>query len=163
MKNRKSIIYALCLMFVMAIIFMFSSQKIDTSHALSQSISNRLEGVIESNTQQTFATPEARAEHFKKLKSDLDNAIRKNAHVFLYAMFGLFAFLLFASEGRGDYGACVNTLFFTMLYAMSDELHQCLTEGRGGRFQDVCIDVFGAALMLMIIYAVKNKKEVKRK
>ena len=158
LKNRRSIIYAICLFIAMSVIFAFSSQENDDSQALSLAISDKVENVIESRTKKTFVTPEAKDEYVKKLKNDINVAIRKHAHAYLYAMFGLFAFLLFLSEGRCEYTASIGTIFLSTLYAMSDELHQCLTKSRGSTFQDVCIDVFGTAVMLMIIYLFRQKR-----
>lgn len=143
----------------MAAIFGFSSQKNDDSQTLSHAISDRVESVIEKNSTQTFETEEARTEYFKKLKDTLNTAVRKNAHAFLFAAFGLFAFLLFVQEGRCDYAAAIYTLLFGMLYASSDELHQRFVEARNGQFQDVCIDVFGVAAVLILIFFIRTARQ----
>ncbi|MBQ9519498.1 MAG: VanZ family protein, partial [Firmicutes bacterium] len=115
--------------------------------------------IVEKNSSKVFETEEAKTKYFDTLKGKFNSIARKNAHAFLYAMFGLFAMLVFVREGRSEYRAAMYTLFFSMLYAMSDELHQCMITGRGGKFSDVCVDVFGTALMLMIIYAVNRLKK----
>ncbi len=159
MNNKKTIIYAICLFCVMAVIFAFSSQNKEESNALSMSISNKIENVVEINSKKSFVNEDEKNEYFKKITSKINSILRKNAHAFLYAMFGLFAFLLFTNEGRGDYTASIYTLIASVLYAASDEMHQILSQSRNGRFKDVCIDVFGTVIMLIIIYFVKKIKE----
>ena len=147
-----------CMIAMMIVIFLFSAQKNDDSQVLSHSISDPVESFIESKSTKTFETEDEKTEHFKKLKDQLNTAVRKNAHVFLYSLLGLFMFLFVHSLCGDDYRAAVYTLFFCMLYAASDELHQRFVEARNGHFQDVCIDLFGTAVMLMLIYVVKAVK-----
>ena len=144
---------------IMALIFMLSAQKNNDSQMLSHAISDRVESVIESRSVQVFDTEKAKEDYIKKLKDKTNTAVRKNAHAFLFALFGLFAFLVFRQERRSEYSAAINTLFFGMIYAMSDELHQALVEGRSGQMQDVCVDVFGIALILMLIYFIGRKTQ----
>ena len=143
---------------MMIIIFAFSAQKNEDSQVLSHSISDPVESLIENNSQKTFETEDAKAEHYKKLKDRINTAVRKNAHISLYSFLGLFMFLFFVSTGENEYRASIYTLFFCMLYAASDELHQRFVEARNGRFEDICIDLFGTAAMLMLIYAVNAIK-----
>lgn len=87
--------------------------------------------------------------------------IRKSAHMFA---FGLLAVLIFMSmyESNNDKVLYIRSLFFTFLYACSDEFHQLFIEGRSGEVRDVLVDSFGASILLLILYIVINKLDAKK-
>ena len=74
--------------------------------------------------------------------------VRKAAHFSEYALLGLFMALLFASlNGRRRFflpeGAC-------LVAALIDEGIQLFSEGRGASLRDVCIDLSGVTLGVLI-------------
>lgn len=92
-----------------------------------------------------------------------DFVVRKFAHASEFALLG------FLSSAT----VCVFTLdikkvyisvIFSVLYAVSDEIHQIFVEGRACQFRDVCIDTAGVligtaiiALVFVIIIKKRNK------
>ena len=92
--------------------------------------------------------------------------IRKLAHMSEYAALGFFSAFAFAytfkNAKRFYFG-----IIFTLLYAISDEIHQLFVPGRSGQVRDVLIDMAGALLGVIclglcyfIYMKVKGKKHV---
>jgi VanZ family protein len=75
-----------------------------------------------------------------------DTILRKLAHM---AVFGLLWFLWWRALGY-DPDRRVSVLI-TILYAVTDELHQTTVEGRHGSRTDVLIDSVGIALAMLAV------------
>lgn len=71
-----------------------------------------------------------------------DLLVKKLAHLTAYALLMLFSY---TAVGRWR-----TAFLITILYAISDELHQTLVPTRHGTLADVLIDTAGAALMWLI-------------
>lgn len=91
-----------------------------------------------------------------------DFVIRKFAHASEFALLG------FVSAATvGVYTLDVKKLYisaiFSVLYAVSDEIHQIFVEGRACQFRDVCIDtagvLIGAAIVAVIFYLYLKKRQ----
>ena len=100
------------------------------------------------------------------MNNNIRKYIRKSAHLFLYGFLALFIFLLKQEYDKNAYFCVMFTLIFCFIYGIFDEIHQKLLK-RDGKFEDVCIDICGAFIMMSIIYAVKwlkqRRKAVKEK
>lgn len=122
---------------LMIVIFWFSSQDGEESKNISDKISTKI------------VTEEAAAKDgsvdWEKIASV---AVRKTAHLTLYALLGGCAVLTlrFYNIRRPWKPHAAAALGFCLLYAVSDELHQTFIDGRAGRVLDVLIDCAGAAL-----------------
>ena len=57
-------------------------------------------------------------------------------------------------------------MLLTLLYAMSDELHQAFVPGRTGRLQDIGTDLVGAvigvAIAAMVLTMLQERRDVAR-
>jgi VanZ family protein len=96
----------------------------------------------------------------------VDRPIRILAHLATFAF--LAALILHAIGGRRaptarTAGAAV---LLTLLYAMSDELHQAFVPGRTGRLQDIGTDLVGAvigvAIAAMVLTMLQERRDVAR-
>jgi VanZ family protein len=82
----------------------------------------------------------------------VDFLTRKPAHIVEYALlFGLIWRAL-----QGSLAATVRTLYFsaavfTLLYAVTDEIHQLLTPSRAGKIEDLGFDVLGIFLGAVLL------------
>ena len=90
----------------------------------------------------------------------LTHVVRKCAHFTIYAALGTSSAVTFRLlTGRGYKTIFWVSTCFCMLYAISDEAHQCLVDGRGPQVTDVLIDTSGAVAgfcLLMVVLAVKQ-------
>ena len=119
---------------IMAAIFLFSAQPGESSSALSQQITEKVE-----STAAHRLTP-------KWFSSQNDNAnIRKWAHVYIYCALGVSTAVtvhLFGSAGKAGGAkqlvqeALISAVTCTA-YAGTDEFHQLFIPGRAGMIQDV--------------------------
>ena len=84
----------------------------------------------------------------------IDRPIRTVAHLSTFAL--LAGLILYAIVGRGapSLRAACGAVLLTLLYAISDELHQAFVPGRTGRLQDVGTDLVGAVIGVAIAAAV---------
>lgn len=125
----------------MIIIFSFSAQYADESAQLSGGLLEWLEKVL----------------HI----SISHGPLRKIAHGFEFCALGAcVSFGFFVSLKRT---APVATLVFSLLYALTDEIHQIFVPGRACMAKDVFIDLCGAAagtlfFMLVVFLIGKIKK-----
>ena len=81
---------------------------------------------------------------------DWDTALRKLAHMGEYAMLGA---LLVRATGRAGVA-----LALSVLYAVSDEIHQSFVPGRLGSPVDVAIDAVGVACGIAIWQLVRSRR-----
>ncbi|MGN1162216.1 MAG: VanZ family protein [Candidatus Fimenecus sp.] len=120
---------ALC----MGFIFYMSSNNGDESKALSDSLAQKLISFFGINIPKAF--------------------LRKCAHFTEFAGLGLFLFnALYASFGHR-----LTPLFAlggSVIYAISDEVHQIFSDGRACRFTDILIDSAGALSGIVIAFLV---------
>ena len=94
--------------------------------------------------------------------------VRKAAHMCEFAALGFFSAVAFTYSFQNIkkvYFAAV----FSVLYAVSDEIHQLFVEGRAGQVRDVFIDsigiIIGIGIMLLfywIIHIGRKKKNVSK-
>lgn len=96
----------------------------------------------------------------KQIINSFITPVRKAAHITLYFFFAAFAYLSVISYTKIKRSARIGTAFLiSVLYAISDEVHQNFVAGRGPQVTDVLIDTIGilaALLLLMLIF--KNEK-----
>lgn len=142
----------------MGVIFYLSHHPADASSKLSSGIVQSMIQLMETITR--IPVEEAQWLHF---------LIRKGAHVFAYF---LLAILLMHACIHMDYEQSqqiVITLIISVLYAISDEMHQLFIPGRSGEVRDVLIDTAGAILGILVwllfvhIYRLLKSKENRKK
>lgn len=89
--------------------------------------------------------------------------IRKGAHVAAFFLLTLFFYIAFRKTcaNMKRYRCLVFSFLLTVLYAISDEIHQGMTPNRTAYIGDVGLDSFGALLAVFVIgifYWRKNKR-----
>ncbi len=141
----------------MCIIFAFSSQPYEMTMKTSNLIVQPIRSAVEEN--KSFKDEQEKKDYSKKLKTKLDRAVRKSAHITLFAVLAVFIYLLIRSNGTNKFDAVILTLFICALYAGFDEFHQHFVKGRTSQFIDVCVDEFGAVLGMFLIWC-KSKLNI---
>ena len=81
-------------------------------------------------------------------------AVRKAAHYTEYLLLGLLSLLCLESWFGKRRWLVPAAWGFSTLYAVTDEMHQLLIEGRSGQWTDVLIDSAGALTGVLIIALV---------
>ncbi len=144
--KKLRMVSALAAVAVMVAIFVLSSQSGEASDEVSVSVTSF---IFSSNFD------------FALLINFL---IRKFAHIIEYAALAVPVYL-FAESFRIPEGlGCIYSAAFTVLYAVSDEIHQYFVEGRSCSLDDMVIDSLGGILAIAVIHIIfsglrrKNKK-----
>ena len=133
------------LMILMCIvIFFFSSENAEKSDRTSGRISLALIRIFSPGYDQKT---EAEQEEIYNL---FQTIVRKGAHFTEYLLLGLLIRLCYQSWfGERFHPKTISWITGT-LYAVTDELHQILSEGRNGQIADVGIDSFGVFIGVLI-------------
>ena len=157
-KNVLRGILIILLLCTFYIIFGFSSQDGEKSGGISKRITDFI--LEKSSKYNSLEISEK-----EQVNKRTERVIRKIAHFSIYTLVG---FLLMALLSTYENIKRKNQIYIsTMLgisYAISDEIHQSFTPGRGPKITDVFIDslgvFFGIIVILLIveIINIKNKK-----
>lgn len=144
-KTAVTVLAAVWLLALYAVIFGFSAQDGEQSGNLSQMISEKCVELINSlsggHWSQAFM--EGLTEYF-------EHPIRKLAHFSEYACMGILVYVLWSQwlcRGKRLYLLTVGWVFCS---ATADEFHQLFVPGRYGSFADVCLDTCGGAFGLLV-------------
>lgn len=124
---------------IMVIIFLFSSKPAIESSKDSMGITEFVLDVYE-----TLWNRDIIGEKRDEVSKILEVIVRKTAHFMEYAVLGkAFSYALWKQKmAKGK--KILLALMFTILYAITDEVHQLFVPGRSGRVLDVLIDSMGA-------------------
>ena len=141
MNKLLSIVFVLVWMVV---IFSFSRQDATESSETSGPIVEKVEEVVETITQQP--APET-----------LGQLVRKGAHVFIYLVLGAFVVDALSYHPLKRKTILISAYLITLVYAISDEIHQYYIPGRSGEARDVLIDMVGATIGIFIMLYLKQR------
>ena len=146
-------------LFLLFLIFGFSSQDGESSGSLSFQISLFLVKLA------SPLLPAAMSEGVLMERAELIHYfVRKAAHMTEYFLLALSLQLPLAAWFSKQLSQKIRILIgfaATVLFAALDEFHQSFVPGRNGNITDVCIDSFGAliaSLCLITIYSICKKK-----
>ncbi|UAL47095.1 VanZ family protein [Sutcliffiella horikoshii] len=138
----------------MALIFYLSSQRGEQSADLSGGITEWVNEVVEQ------VAPDA---EFKM--DEISFFVRKNAHFFAYMSLALFTLNAIRRSGWRGSLSMGAAFIISVLYAISDEVHQLFVPGRSGQVSDVLLDSTGAlagiALYAIISYLFDGKHKAR--
>lgn len=86
--------------------------------------------------------------------------IRKGAHVSVFLVLCLLFYVAFRKAGKQKHRkALIFSLFLTVIYAISDEIHQGFTPNRTPYVGDVILDSFGALLAVGLLVLFLKRKD----
>lgn len=144
----KKIIKMIIVLICMFTIFMFSSDNDVESNKKS-------DGVI-INAYKIFTRKSLSKKEQKKYIEKYVTFVRKSAHFLIYLILGLSIISLIKEYREVDTKAIIIALIISIVYAVSDELHQTFISGRSGEVRDVIIDSLGS-LTGIYLYYLYNK------
>ena len=157
-KNVLRGILIVLLLCTFYIIFGFSSQDGEESEGISKKITDF---ILEKSSKYN------RLEQTKKeeVNERTERIIRKIAHFSIYTLVGFLLMALFSTyeKIKRKYQIYISAII-GILYAISDEIHQSFTPGRGPKITDVFIDslgVFFGMVVILLIIEIINMKNTK--
>lgn len=147
--NIRKIVSIILVLIWMSVIFSFSNQRGEGSGNTSRKISKVIVRIIDIQN---------RYSDFEKdnLIEVVEPILRKIAHLTTYAIGGIAianCVWQFCSKEKRAIGisTCIG-----VLYAISDEVHQLMIDGRNGNIKDVIIDSIGILIGIMIFLLIKG-------
>lgn len=132
----------------MMVIFYLSSQTANDSNNLSMGLTRRIYDVI------SVFIPSLEIDFFNHI-------IRKNAHFIAYFILGILSTNALYLNGIYNKRAFSIGLSISVIYAITDEIHQLFVPGRAGRMLDVLIDSSGALvgiILYILLFKLIDKK-----
>lgn len=132
----------------MALIFTLSAQPAAESSELSGGLIRAVAEVVMPG----FNGMDAAAQG--ALIESFQHVARKTAHVLAYMMLGILSMAAFLRYPLKMRTRAVSSLALCMGYAVTDEMHQLLIDGRSGQLSDVLIDSAGALMGIGIAWLV---------
>lgn len=123
---------------MMLIIFLFSHQPGKVSANISNAVANTLQ--IEQQNEYVAVSAQP-------LFAGL--SLRKYAHIILYFLLGVSAFLVVKDGQQKWYWKVLNALLICFLYSCSDELHQMFIPGRDASVKDLYVDALGYGVAIV--------------
>jgi len=148
-------------LFVAAAIFYFSAQPADVSTEMSDGVTAILLQMAEA-----AGLLELSPELVSRLCEQLATPVRKCAHMLEYlllhvtVLYGLHHWDLDRKMNRHQWLKWAYVI--TVIYAMTDEMHQLFVPGRAGRVTDVLIDSVGVTIVTLLLSCGKNLHEGKK-
>lgn len=139
---------------IMVFIFINSSQTAEISSQTSSSFTEKLLTIFYSD----FSDLSEMQRHI--LISSLQHFIRKAAHFSVFFALAFSCYLALNTYNIKIYIKMLLTVTISVLYALSDEIHQLFSEGRACQFSDIIIDTAGAVCGMFLavgLAAVYNK------
>jgi VanZ family protein len=134
--NKKQILKIVLLVIWLGVIFMLSSEPSAVSSTRSGAIVDTIKNINPS-------------------VADTENItflVRKAAHITAYFILGILMLRVVRMYSRLPKKAIILSIVFVAVYAISDELHQLLVNGRSGEVRDVFIDTSAGTLGVFVTY-----------
>lgn len=157
--NILRVILIILLIGTFGVIFGFSSQDSEKSSGVSRKVTEFITNPIKSIQEK----PE---EEKEEILSRVESIVRKVAHFSIYTVVGFLLMALFSTYKLGEMDRLSYSLIIGVIYASSDEIHQCFTPGRGPQVTDIIIDSMGVLLgilLVMLILKIYEKITIKNK
>lgn len=145
----KKTIYTILVILWMFTIFYFSHQQGTGSSSTSKKVSMAIVNIIDIKNKML----EEEKEEAVKI---IEPIIRKVAHYTLYMLGGLLIINSINAYINEDKKIIIYSSIIGVTYAISDELHQLLVNGRSGKVQDVIIDSIGILTGIAIYLLIKK-------
>jgi VanZ family protein len=89
-----------------------------------------------------------------------EKLIYKTAHITVYAVLAWLWWRALAARREVSWSILLLALLFTVLYGISDEIHQLFVPGRHGQIADIFFDTGGALVMILLIRRVKRVRDL---
>lgn len=160
MKKIRPITIILFLLAILlsATIFIMSSQEASESSETSGGICELLLKIFDSEFDEL-----SQIEKSERIEN-LQFFVRKTAHFSAYALLCTLVLCALLSIRITFIISAITALAYSLIFSISDEIHQSFVPGRSCEIRDVIIDFCGAisgTLLILLIYRIKGKRSPK--
>lgn len=157
--NAVGILFWGLAIFWMAFIFYMSAQNGEESAGMSSPVTDFVIRIVVPDFEDK--TPAEQED----IKHTVEFIIRKGAHFTEYAVLGFLVYLVVQMYILKTKARFIVSWMFSILYAVSDEIHQGFVGGRAPLVKDVCIDSAGAfagvLVSVLVIWMLVKKRSRK--
>ena len=140
-------IFIILLIGTLGIIFGFSSQDSKKSSSISRRVTEFL-------TDRIGSIQEKPEQEKEQILFRVEKIVRKIAHFSIYTVVGFLLMALFKTYKLEETNRFSYSLIIGVIYASSDEIHQCFTPGRGPLVTDIILDGMGVLLGILLVMLV---------
>lgn len=137
----------LAVIFIAATIFLLSNQPAPQSGHLSTSLASYTHSLYQQIT------------HTEITLKAWDHKLRKLAHACIFFILSSLIMLLCYTFKFSYKKSATITLFFSIVFAMTDEFHQLFVNGRGASIVDIGIDSIGIFLAVVIMSVIFRRSK----
>jgi VanZ family protein len=161
---KKFLLYWLPVLIWMGMIFYASSQPYEkqdlrptiSSHLDLKIVETLFSSIVIQYAGDEISINELGAAHF------IEFFIRKAAHFFVYFGLGFLIYRALSIYFLNNRLTFVTSWVLTILYAISDEIHQGYTPNRSPHWEDVMIDTVGGLFGIVLAWIIYKKIRTKR-
>lgn len=161
---KKFLLYWLPVFIWMGMIFYASSQPYEkqdlrptiSSHLDLKIVETLFSSVVIQYAGDEISINELGAAHF------IEFFIRKAAHLFVYFGLGFLIYRALSIYLLNNRLTFIASWVLTILYAISDEIHQGYTPNRSPHWEDVMIDTVGGLFGIVLAWVIYNKIRTKK-
>lgn len=89
---------------------------------------------------------------------ETDYILRKISHMLEFGFLAFLVWRLLKSQVASRIGAIILAGLCSVVYAITDEIHQLFVTGRSGNLKDVGIDVIGILIFSFVIFIFSRSK-----
>ena len=150
-KKYIRIISIVLLLLCLGCIFFFSQENDVKSYDKSINTAKGIVTVVSGNR-----VSEEKASNFA---IDHLALVRKTAHFLEFFVLGILSINVISRYKKIDCVWCIIALLFCIFYALTDEAHQLLIQGRTARMFDVLVDTVGSFLGILVFYIWYKKRK----
>lgn len=83
-----------------------------------------------------------------------DFVFKKTAHVVFFGIFSVLSYRALRINRQNSKLSAILAIILTIIYGISDEIHQSFTQTREARVRDVGFDTLGALISMAVLYYV---------
>jgi VanZ family protein len=152
--GNKYILWGLVIVW-MAVIFNLSSDNRDASSYKSKQVTAVVQQIASRITEDIGIV--------SSVRYISEYIVRKMGHILEYFLLTMLVNIASAISSKGRRRVFGNALIIPLLFAVSDELHQLYTPGRGPRITDVAIDGIGILTAICIAYGLTTMADIYRR
>lgn len=152
-----AMIQLLPILVMIMVIFGFSSEDGVESGSVSASLTEKMVICVDRALSLDMTDMEV-----SQAVTDLENGIRKTAHMIEYALLAFFVVIFLYCRKMKLLSAILITEVFVVLIGACDEWNQSHIDGRYGNPTDVLIDACGALILLVVFGLIAYNKQKRR-
>lgn len=153
--NNYRLLFVLPAIFLMIMIFYFSSEEAEASTVTSTTFGKKIVHVVSDVLEKKLSEQE-----MEECAVSFDKIVRKTAHMTEYAMLYFAVWLALFMNNHRNKNIIILSICICVLYSMTDEIHQLFVKGRSGSIRDIGIDsmgiLFGALFVKFSMYAFRD-------